>query len=202
MTHTNPQLNAALQRAMNPFRPNTKQAYLRQFKLFLAYSIKNKVQNVLCVFNLLMFLELLYQSHMSPRNIINHVTAIKSMLKLLLLPFTWVDHTLISNYLRSITINTRVHIRHKGIFTLQQIVNISTILNSFKYQHHFRTAYLLSFMAFLRISNLVPAAVKKADPQRQLTWQDVKFTAQGAIITLKWAKNMQEGYIRKCRFQP
>ena len=192
-----PHLQSAITRALNPFRPNTKTAYIRQFKLFLAYSVKNRVKIVLCVFNLLMFCGWLYQAQFTPRNICNHVTAVKSMLKLYLLPHHWIDHPLIANYMRSITINTRTPTRVKGTFTLHNILHISQVLTKCPLQHHYRTAFLLSFMAFLRISNLVPPVVRFADASRQVTWNDITFTRNGAVINIKWAKNMQEGYRNK-----
>ena len=47
-----PTLSTAMRRAMNPFRPNTKTSYMRQFKLFLAFSIKNNVPNILKSINI------------------------------------------------------------------------------------------------------------------------------------------------------
>ena len=40
------------------------------------------------------------------------------------------------------------------------------MLSCFTWEHHFRTAFLLSIMAFLRISNLVPSAIRFADPSK------------------------------------
>ena len=116
------------------------------------------------------------------------------MLKLLVLPHHWIEHPLIGNYLRSITINTRMTIREKGTFTLHNMLEISQMLSRFSWEHHFRTAFLLSFMAFLRISNLVPSAIRFADPSRQITWGDIVFIKNGAVIKIKRAKNMQQGY--------
>ena len=160
---------------------------MRQFKLFLAFSIKN-VFTVLCPINLLTFLELLYQSGMTPRNIMNHLTAIKSVLKMLLMPHQWIESTLISNYIKSITINTPIKVKEKGIFSMQDLANMSVLLRNVHNQHHYRVAFILSFMAFLRISNLVPAATRLTDPQRQITWDDVEFTPWGGHHSPKMGK--------------
>ena len=61
--------------------------------------------------------------------------------------------------------------KDKGIFTMDQIRTLSKFLMDSPLQHHFRTAFLLSFMAFLRISNLAPTSPHSFDPQRQLCWR-------------------------------
>ena len=52
-------------------------------------------------------------------------------------------------------------------------------------------AFSLALLAFLRISNLVPASPYGFDSDRQLTMGDINRERQFLVIHLKWAKNLQ-----------
>ena len=169
-------------------------SYKRHFKLFLAFSVKHNASVVLSVPNLLGFLELLYQAQVSPRALSNYLAAIKAILKIYHLPTIWMDSPLISNFMRAVSISTPSVCKPKGLFSIQQVMQMSKVLSSHPLQHHFRVAFLLSFMAFLRISNLVPPTTKAIDKQKQLCWGDILFTDQGAELTLRWAKNLQKAH--------
>ena len=51
--------------------------------------------------------------------------------------------------------------------------------------------FCTAFFSFLRKSNLVVALVGSFDPSRQLTRQDIKFTASRAILRIRWTKTLQ-----------
>ena len=141
---------------MEPYRSTTMLSYKRHFKLSLAFSIKHKAPIVLSVSNLLGFLELLYQAQVSSRALSNYLSAIKAMLKIYHLPTNWMESALVNNFMRAVSISTPSTFKPKGLFSIQQVMQMSKVICSHPLQHHFRVAFLLSFMAFLRISNLVP----------------------------------------------
>ena len=55
----------------------------------------------------------------------------------------------------------------------------------------YKTAILLSFFSFIRISKLVPHSMSNFNPLKQLAQGDIFFAPPGAHILLKWSKTMQ-----------
>ena len=150
-----PYVKGAITRAFHPYRPKTMSSYKRQFHTFLCYSIKNNVQTVLSMHNLLGFLEFLVACNMSPRGVSNYASAIKSYVCLYQLPAEWLGNTLISNYLRALHIQVPTTKRPKSVLSLHDVYNVSVMLEKLDHPLVFRSAILLAFYGFLRISNLV-----------------------------------------------
>ena len=50
---------------------------------------------------------------------------------------------------------------------------------------------VISFFAMLRKSNLIPDTKTGFDPLKQLTWGHIEFRQGIAVITVTWAKNLQ-----------
>ena len=192
LTGVNPYYQAAMDRALNPYRPRTMCNYRRQLHLFVCFSIRTKAPVVLPVENLISFLEFLASCHVSPRSICNYVSGIKSYLAVYQHPVQWLDHSMIRNYLRSLQLNVPTVHRLKDTITLQDFYNISVLLQQFDHPLVYRAAFALSFYGFLRISNLVPSSKKSSDATRQLTKGDVTFTPHGVRLFIKWAKNLQK----------
>ena len=48
------------------------------------------------------------------------------------------------------------------------------------------------YFSLLRLFNVLPHSVKTFDNTRQLTRGDVIFTQQGAVLTVKWSKTIQD----------
>ena len=184
-------LHKAIRRVTCPYRPKTMTNYHRQFTLFVAFSIYMRSVSVLSVSNLLSFLELLTDCQISPRVVNNYVSAIRGYLQMYNVATDWMGNRLITNYLRAISIHTTVMCKPKGTFSMQDIFNISKLLEKWDFPWHYRASFLLSFYAFLRISNVVPVNLSSFDPGKQITWGDIVFLPGGAKITLKWAKNLQ-----------
>jgi integrase len=53
-------------------------------------------------------------------------------------------------------------------------------------------AYILGFMALLRISNIAPPTRNNFDPHRQLRRGDITITPKGLSIFIKWSKTLQK----------
>ena len=149
---------------------------------------------ILSVCNILSFLELLllFTTGISTRVLINYVSAIKAVLKLYMLPHHLLDSVMIQNYIKAIMLEYQGPVKVKGLFSLQQLAQMSQVLSLFPLHHHFRAAFLLALMGFLRISNLSPSAASDSD--KQLPRKDITFTSFGAILNLRLAKNMQKYY--------
>ena len=165
--------------------------YKKQFTLFIAFSIYNNVKTVLSVSNLLCFLELLVACNVAPRTVCNYVSAIKAYLQMYNMKVDWINNKLVGNYLRSISIHTSITPKEKGVLSMTDLLGISEALQNWENPWHFRTAFLLSFYAFLRISNLVPDKVSTFHSTKQLVWGYIVPDAKGALVYIKRAKNLQ-----------
>jgi hypothetical protein len=53
-------------------------------------------------------------------------------------------------------------------------------------------AYILGFMALLRISNIAPSTRNNFDPHKQLRRGDITITSKGLSIFIKWSKTLQK----------
>ena len=187
-----PYISGALKRAMTPYRPKTMSSYRRQFHTFLCFSIKNKAPTVLSVHNLIAFLEFLVACNLSPRAIANYVSAIKSYASLYQLPVCWMSNQLIANYIRALHIQV-VHVKKEKLtLSLKDLLHVSQQLEQFDNPLVYRSAFLLSYYGFLRISNLVAATTTGFDVQRQLCRKDITFSSTHVRVMLRWAKNLQK----------
>ena len=187
-----PYLNAAITRALSPYRPKTCKTYRRQFQLFLAFAMRMGAKTVLSVSTLISFLEFLISCNTSTRVINNYVSGIKGYLNMYGLPTAWMAHQLFTNYMRAVQIQIPHVKKVKSVITLYDMYSISKLLQQFDHSLQYRVAFMLSFYAFLRISNIVPSTLSSFDPSRQLCYEDVTFTPQGVTLYLKWAKNLQK----------
>ena len=115
------------------------------------------------VHSLLAFLEFLHQNALSPSVIKNYISSINRQAKHFGWPTEPFDHHLISDYIRSITINTKFVPRHKGVFDLPTLARISAACESLPDLPLFRAAFLLAFFAFLRMSNIAPHSMHAFD---------------------------------------
>ena len=79
----------------------------------------------------------------------------------------------------------------KGLFSLQQIKEISRLCDIYESSLTYRAAFLLGFYGLLHISNIAPPFSKAFDPAKHLLRRDVAFMYPGTHISLKWAKNLQ-----------
>ena len=57
--------------------------------------------------------------------------------------------------------------------------------------HIYKSAILLAFFSFLRISNLVPHTISGYETMKQLSRGDIIFGSPGINLLLKWSKTLQ-----------
>ena len=72
---------------------------------------------------------------------------------------------------------------------LLQIVTVSAHL---QFPLVYKALYLLAFLSFLRISNILPHAARNFDKTRHLCVGDVVFAFQRAVIVVKSSKTLQD----------
>ena len=97
------------------------------------------------------------------------------------------SHRLVSDYLRSISINTRFAPTPRGIFDLTTLASISQACDILVDPLLFWAIFLLAFFAFLRMSNIAPHSRFKFDSYNHFLRQDIIF-----IILIKWTKTLQD----------
>ena len=143
------------------------------------------------VHSLLAFSEFLHHNALSPSVIKNYISSIRKQTK----HYGWHTHPfahhLVSDHIRSITINSSFTPSHKDVFDLPTLAKISQACNHLCDPPLFRAAFLLAYFAFLRMSNIAPHSLWAFDPSRHLLRQDILFSHPGAHILLKWTKTMQ-----------
>ena len=106
----------------------------------------------------------------------NYVSAIKANFVLYDLPFCVLDHPQIKYFLKALKINRPLKVKSNNIITIAWLIEISKACEGFISGPIYKTAILLGFFAFLRLSNLAPHALAGFDSTRHLTGHDVFFT--------------------------
>ena len=144
------------------------------------------------VHSLLAFLEYLHTNSISHKVLLNYLSSLKKTS----IKYSWnpspFSHRLITQYLRSISINSRFCTTHRGIFDLSTLALISRTCDILEDPILFRSIFLLAFFAFLRMSNIAPHSRFKFDKNRHFLRQDIIFAQPGAHILLKWTKTLQQ----------
>ena len=180
----------AASRTHAAFRPKTRQAYFRMFKIFLAFCICMDVSVArVDVKVILSFLECLIGNKCSVAMISNYLSAIKACFVLYDLPFHILDHPRIKYFQKSVKIiGPLTLISHNIIDTLEKI---SAACHDLTCGKVLRAVFLTGFFGFFRVSNLAPHSLAGFDPSRHLTGQDLFFTKKLVKILIKWSKTIQ-----------
>ena len=184
-------LSAAVERLTAALRPQTRIQYLRQFKVFMAFTIYTGTQSLNSRSTIITFLEFLARNALSYRVIMNYVSALKFHFCHYQIPTGVFEDYFVKRLLRGIQYSVPLVVRPKGLFSLSQIREIVRICDIFENSLTYRGAFLLAFYGLLRISNIAPASSKFFDPTKHLLRRDIRFAHPGVQITLKWAKNLQ-----------
>ena len=101
------------------------------------------------------------------------------------------DSPIVRRMLDGITLTVRHAPLPKMVFSLPQVSQILHLCITFPDPFVYRSAFLLAFYAFFRISNIAPPFQKSFDPTRHLLREDIEFAYPGVHIHVKWAKNVQ-----------
>ena len=107
-----------LQRTKSAYRPSTKNAHHTHLRTYLSFAIFMQLPVEPSVHSLLAFLEYLHINSFSHKVILNYLSSIKKAS----IKYSWnsapFSHRLVTEYLRSISINTKLSPTHRGIFDL------------------------------------------------------------------------------------
>ena len=174
------------------YRPSTKNAHNTHLRIYFSFTIFMSLPHQPSVQSLLAFMEFLYANSFSHRVILNYISSIKQAAR----RFNWslspFSHHLIHSYLRSIAINSTSLPTPRSIFDLTILAANSRACSILEDSTLFRAAFLLSFFAFLRMSNVAPHSRYKFDKNTHILRQDITFQEPGAHILIKWTKTLQD----------
>ena len=142
--------------------------------------------------NILTFLEYLFQNHISPKVIRNYLSSVRLMAHQYNMPQSDINHYAITNYIRSISINSAFSPTPRGIFDLSTLYQISISCDILSDPILFRAIFLTSFYGFLHMSNIAPHSARQYSPSRHFLRQDLIFADPGAHLVIKWTKTLQD----------
>ena len=182
----------AFNRAKTGLQPSTNKSYTTKFRLFIAFCVYHKVQ-LLSISStvLLAFLEFLVSQKFTYASVLNHLSAIRTLLPLHNIPNQACFHKTISLFMAALKQARPYRTPLRPIITIPILHNIITHTALSHCAFVFKAAYLLAFFSFLRISNLVPHAAHQFDHTKHLCPGDIIFAPPGAHIVIKWSKTMQ-----------
>ena len=122
-----------------------------QFLQFIGTDIK-ELTNV----SVLAFIEFLQANGLSHTSIEAYISSLRSQFRILGLSIAPLSHHTITLALRSLALNVPVQRKTKGIFDIPILHAIIHICDTLPLGFIYKPLFLLSFFAFLRLSNLVP----------------------------------------------
>ena len=97
----------------------------------------------------------------------------------------------LSLLLKSIKNNIRCLPKLKGVFDIITLVAICQECDSHPFGYVYKFMFLLAFLAFFRLSNLVPPLSKDFDITKHLCRGDFICDESGATVLVKWSKTLQ-----------
>ena len=175
------------------FRPATLDSYQCMFKLFLAFLVvMDLCLHRISTIDILAFMEYLAESGMSPDNIVNHLTAIRSICIIYACDTTLFSNQRLPLFVKSLKINRKFQPRITFLVDDQLLLKIVTVSHHLPNSLVFTALYLFTFFSFLRLSNILSYAVNAFDSSRHLCVGYVIFSDAGATVIIQWSKTMQD----------
>ena len=163
------------------------------FRLFLAFLVVLDLSlHQLSTMDILTFMQYLHELGMSPDNIVNHITAVRSLSIIYACDTTpFRDHR-IPLFVKSLKINRSFQPKIKYWWTkicFLRLLLLPSIYHILKFSQPF---IFFCFFSFLRLSNILPHAVNGFDFTRHLCVGDIIFSDVGAKVIVKWSKTIQD----------
>ena len=119
-----PLLESAWARVSTAFRPSTNRAHQLHFRTFLAFLLFMNLPVEFLLHNILVFLEYLYQNHLSPQ-VIKNVSSLASMARTYNISATCLSDISVGHFLRGITIKSAFRPTPRGVFDIRTLYHIT-----------------------------------------------------------------------------
>ena len=130
------------------FRPSTTSAHCTHFRTFIVFLLFFNLPIVISMHNILVFLEYLVNSSISPKVVRNYLSSMASMASFYRITHEALHSEPVKRFLRSITINSSFSPTHKGIFDIHTIYLISVFCDHLSDPLLFGAIFLTAFYAF------------------------------------------------------
>ena len=114
----------AASRTQEAFRPKTRQAYTKMFRVFLAFCVYMQVAMVEIDVNVILsFCECLVVNCCSVSMIANYLSAVKANFVLYNMSYSLLDHPRIKYFQKSMRINRPLAVTSQGFFSFYSVTN-------------------------------------------------------------------------------
>ena len=137
-------------------------------------------------------MEYLAQSGISPDNITNHLTAVRSMFIVYGYNTAPFRDQRIPLFIKSLKIQRPFTPKLQLLIDDTLLLQIVTLSAHLQFSLVYKALYLVAFLSFLRLSNILPHAAKNFDKTRHLCVGDFILSSHGAVILIKWSKTFQD----------
>ena len=175
----------AANRTHASFRPKTRQAYFRMFRIFLAFCTCMDVSVAKVGVNVILSFQCLICNKCSVAMISNYVSSIKACFVSCDLPFHILDHPKIKYFQKSVKINRPLTLISLKLIDLNSLEKISAACDDFTSGQVLRAVLLIVFGVFFRLLNLAPHSLAGFDPSK-----DLFFTRKLVKALIKWSKTI------------
>ena len=137
------------------FRPSTDSAHRTHLKTYISFLIHLRLPMDFQLSSIIAFMKYLNINSISPQVIQTYISSLRTMAAFFGLPHS-LSHYSVQLMLRSLRINSTVAPRPKGIFSLQQLQQISRACEGLHDPVLFRAAFLVAYFGLFRLSNIAP----------------------------------------------
>jgi integrase len=185
-----PRIKKRLQQAHRPATKRNQDTALSALVMFLIFH-ELEIKNITPVI-LLAFIEFLSHSGLAVVTIKNYISSLKSKLNYLGVKTSAFASPRVNLSLTSLEKNKIIQLKPKPIISPSQFELLFANTHSLPLKAFIRVAILLAYMAFLRISNLVPKSLNDYDSTRDIRRGDITINKGGISIFIRWAKSLQK----------
>ena len=171
---------------------STRRTYKAMFRVFLAFCVFYHIQvNQVTADSILAYLQFLADNNVSSSALTNHLSALKTQFALYALNVVPFQDARLTYFTKARARLAPMKLSFKSIIDTPTLHSIIQQCDRIHMGYIFKAAILLSYFAFLRISNLVPHSIPTYNPLKQLARGDIFFFPPGAHVMLKWSKTLQ-----------
>ena len=144
------------------------------------------------MFSLLCFLECLHFNGVKVSQMANYLSVIKSTFTIYGLDVSCFTDPRLKLYQRAVQLHTPLSVKLNKVIDTALLKQIAEQCDLTCMGQIFKAVYLLSFLSFLRLSNLVPHCVGDFSPLKHSARGDVIFKPGKVVVLIKWSKTMQK----------
>ena len=154
------------------------------------YGLQDIAPDAVTVTAYIEFLTRTFQSH---RAIMNYVSAIRVLHKMVGVPCTAVDSYDVHLMLRAVSLTLDRTLPVRQPITLDVLVQLVAICDALPvYGPVYKCIFIIAFFGLLRLSNLVPDSAASFKVAENLCCADVWEQDPGLIVMMRWAKTQQK----------